>query len=537
MPKRKSVHSLERLCLENVARNMEHVWVKDYSTDAYLRRYHCRYSVGPFSVWAGVLVQELIQCLRERKLLTSSLLCSLLLPQLKELHLTMCPNLVSEPMAHIIAVRCKNLSLLDLRGCSQVPACVLADLVEGLPCLVRLDLAVTQCDTQVLWAVGSSCFRLRQLDITACERVTPDSLIHLAYDPVAKSFRSSALQILEVWGLEPHSDKLDILWALVFVLLALPNLKYIGHDSVAEAVCLIYHQQFDRAQVVPGFPSLKEVASHRRSTHMTEGTPGLTLALREIYGVDETSWPMACAVCPHLEEASFSFMESFDIAQTFLSWRNLVHLAINCSPRRNLRELLPVTSALRARLQSLSLDGYSLEDGSSFHTLLTHCQNLQIVRVILFPPESGGHGWWTGDESPAWQFALPPLHFPHLRDFSLMYSNTEHSQRVMALGKSLISLLRHSPCLEILYLMCLPFPMDEVFQKVLGAPGTALQQLSELSLIQNEVSAHAINLLLSSENKLGYLRLDMCSGMRPTEYKEVKRRIRREGLDVHLVWE
>uniref|UniRef100_A0A6J0VHD1 Uncharacterized protein n=1 Tax=Pogona vitticeps TaxID=103695 RepID=A0A6J0VHD1_9SAUR len=533
MPKRKSVHSLERLCLDNVVRNIERVWVKDYTADNYLHLYPCRYTVGPFSVLAGPLLQKLIQLMGERKLLTSSLLHSLLLPQLKELNLNMCPNLVSEHIAHIIAVRCKNLSSLDLRGCNRIPASALADLVKSLPRLIKLALAETQCDTQVLSRVGSCCFRLRELDISACERVTPDSLLHLAYDPTARSFRCSALQILEVCGLESHSVGPDVLCALVFVLLALPNLKFLIHDSLAKAVCLIYRQQFDGAWVVPGFPSLRELARRRMPTSTNEGSSRLTLALREIYGVNETSWPMACAVCPHLEAASFIITKSFDLGQSCLSWRHLVRLTINCSKRRDLRDLLPVTASLGAQLQTLSFDGFSLEDGLSFHTLLTHCQNLQNFRAFLVSAESGSHGWVPKNEASDWCFSLPPLNFPHLCDFSLMHS----SQHNRALEQSLISLLRHSPCLEILDLLCLPFSVDEVFRKVLAPPGTPLRQLRELSLIQDEVSIHTVNLLLSSENNLRYLRLDTCSGISQMEYKEVVQRVNKEGLDVHIVWE
>lgn len=48
MPKRRSIRSLERLCLENVAGNMQQLWAKDYA-DNYLDEYHFRYIMGPFS--------------------------------------------------------------------------------------------------------------------------------------------------------------------------------------------------------------------------------------------------------------------------------------------------------------------------------------------------------------------------------------------------------------------------------------------------------------------------------------------------------
>ncbi|KAH0615675.1 hypothetical protein JD844_025974 [Phrynosoma platyrhinos] len=48
MPMRKIHRSLQRLCLENIAGNMQCLWAKDY-TDNYLNEYQFRYIQGPFS--------------------------------------------------------------------------------------------------------------------------------------------------------------------------------------------------------------------------------------------------------------------------------------------------------------------------------------------------------------------------------------------------------------------------------------------------------------------------------------------------------
>lgn len=48
MPKRRTVLPLERLCLENVAGNMQSIWSRDYMEN-YLDEYHFRYIMGPFN--------------------------------------------------------------------------------------------------------------------------------------------------------------------------------------------------------------------------------------------------------------------------------------------------------------------------------------------------------------------------------------------------------------------------------------------------------------------------------------------------------
>uniref|UniRef100_A0A8C5SDM1 Uncharacterized protein n=1 Tax=Laticauda laticaudata TaxID=8630 RepID=A0A8C5SDM1_LATLA len=87
-----------------------------------------------------------------------------------------------------------NLSLLYLQRCSRIPSDALVDLIESLPSLKKLDLSDTQCNTQVLSAVGSTCRHLCELNISDCKRLSPDSLFHLAYDVTAGSFSCQGLQ-------------------------------------------------------------------------------------------------------------------------------------------------------------------------------------------------------------------------------------------------------------------------------------------------------------------------------------------------------
>uniref|UniRef100_A0ABM5FID9 Uncharacterized protein n=1 Tax=Pogona vitticeps TaxID=103695 RepID=A0ABM5FID9_9SAUR len=520
MPKRKSVHSLQELCLENVASNLDHIWIKEH-TDCL----------------AGFLVQELLQFLGNRKLLTSDLLCSLLVPQLKTLDWSICPELVTR--AVVTTVPCKNLSSLILQDCNQIPADALLDLVKALPHLIKLNLSATQCNTQVLSAATSSCRQLRELDISGCQRLSPYSLLHLAYNPSTGSFCCSGLQILVMEPLNPRIDAEELVWALVFLLLALPSLKCLVHEQVTEAVCLIYHQLFDGVQVPPVFPSLVALARRRMPAFPGKGPPGFVLALKSIHDLSESSWPMVRAVCPYVRNVSVTLTGMPPLGESFLSACHIVHLTVGCREERDMREVLFLTQSLQAQLECLSVSNFAFEDEWTFHVLLSHCVNLQKLTIRFLSPVTSRYGRRTNVEALKWDFALPPHPFPYLCDVCLVHSDIENhlpSQHARLLKDCLESLLRHSPCLEILELVSLPFPLDEVFEKLLRPPGRALAQLRRLSLVEDDVSLHAIHLLLSSENQLSYLNVDTCPKIDEREYQELCQRVGKEGLDVEILW-
>ncbi|XP_066488825.1 uncharacterized protein [Tiliqua scincoides] len=536
MPRRRSVRALERLCLENVAGNMQRVWAKDYA-DNYLDEFHFRYIMGPFSELAGSLVQELLQLLGESRRLTRAMLHLLLVPHLTELSLSACPKLVSQAIAQLIVVRCKSLSLLDLQGCSRVPTDALVDLMEGLPHLTKLGLSETQCNTQVLSAVGSCCSQLRELDISDCKRLSPASLLHLAYDPTVGSFCCPMLQVLNVEGLKTSTHSQDMVAALAFLLLALPSLKFLVHELVAEAVGLIHHQQFGHALNAPGFPSLEKLVQCRTFTQGDVEGPRLLLQLQRVVEVEEPLLPVVCAVCPHLAEATILLRENSCLDWGLLSWHHLTHLTVNCMGQRALRELLPVTGCLGAQLHLLSLGGFSLEEEVSFPALLSQCRRLQKFSASLLPPQGHGRGREWGVEALNGDFNFTPHVVPQLRDLSLVLCSSEGpSHWAEVLKVSLVSLLRNSPHLEHLDLVCMPFSLDGVLQEVLRPPSTALTHLRELSLAQGRVSSHTIHLLLSLDNALTYLNLDGCPEIHQRDYDQLLRRISREGLELNIVW-
>lgn len=430
--------------------------------------------------------------------------------------------------------------MLDLQGCSRVPTDALVDLMEGLPHLTKLGLSETQCNTQVLSAVGSCCSQLRELDVSDCKRLSPASLLHLAYDPTVGSLCCPALQVLSVDGLEASAPSQDLLLALAFLLLALPSLRVLAHELVAEAVCLIHRRQFGRASMAPGFPSLEELAQSRASFQQDEEGARLLLQLQRLEEVEEPLLPVVRVVCPRLAEVTVLLGESSRLGWERLSWHHLTHLTVNCTGQRDLHELLPVTGSLGAQLRLLSLGGFSLEEEATFPALLSQCPNLQKFSASLLPPQRPGQGEAWGAEALNGGGLSPSPHvLPQLRTFSLLLCSPQSpsfSQEAGVLKASLVPLLRHSPLLEHLHLVCLPFSLDEVFEEVLRPPSAALAHLCELSLAQDRVSVRTVHLLLSSDNMLTYLNLDGCPDIHQRDYDELLRRTSREGLELDIVW-
>ncbi|XP_042322903.1 uncharacterized protein LOC121930521 isoform X2 [Sceloporus undulatus] len=530
MPRKKSQRSLQRLCLENIARNMQRVWAKDY-TDKYLDEYQFRYIQGPFSEL------ELMSLMGER--LTRAMLHLLLVPHLKELYLHICPQLVSKAIAQMVTARCKNLTSLLLTGCSRIPSAALIDLVEGLPGLTTLALGETQCNTQVLSAIGSTCKRLRVLDISDCKKLSPASLFHLAYDPTAGTFCCQALKTLEVDGMEsstPYGS--DLPWALVYLLLALPSLVFLENEFATDAVCLIHDLHFGGVQVPPGFPSLKDLVLRWASANPDKVGSKPTLPLKELMEVSESNLRVVRAVCPKLAKVTVFLEERPGLSRHFLPWASLTSLTLECSGLRQLEEVLPVTRRLGTQLESLSLDGFSYEDEMSFHILLGHCPNLRKFHAALFHYWKGGQGEEASDKDG--RRPLAPHAFPQLEDFSLSFSELqEPSPQLQVLKASLASLLKRSPRLGSIMLLGLPFSLDDAFAEVLGAPGTdtAFPHLTFLSLSGCKVSSGTIHRILSLDNPLGNLSLDRCPDIHRKHYDELLQRVSREGLEVRITWE
>ncbi|XP_054059657.1 uncharacterized protein LOC128910458 isoform X1 [Rissa tridactyla] len=574
MPRRKEVPVLGSLCLQSLARHMQSIWVKDYSEN-YLDEYQFRFVMGPFNdlgeTWgpgtrsvrakrrmgercrdcladpcnggpptAGSLVQDLIRLLGESRRLTRAALHLLLLPHLRELSLQPCPSLASNAIGQLVTLRCKNLSSLDLHGCSRLSVDVLVDLVEGLPQLSRLGLAETQANVQVLSAVGSCCRRLQELDVSHCKKVSPRALRYLAYDPLARSLCCPMLRILLARGLEPSGDS-GMVAALAFLLLALPRLEFLAHSAVPDALHLLHGWQLHSTGDAEGFPSLEELARGRGAAL---GGPQLTLPLRRVEEVEEPALATIHAICPQVEEACVWLGDNPGPAGGWelLCWGHLARLTLGCAGRqgRVLAEVLPLAQSLGPRLQTLALHGFCCQDELSLAALLASCPNLQAFSAELHPPTDIDPDGEIPDEPSHWDTNLLPRSLPQLQSFSLTLASTTGTflaRHGLGLRATLASLLCHAPRLRTLRLLSVPFPLDSVFETVLAAPGLPLLELQELSLAESWVSSRTVRLLLASDSCLCRLDLSHCRDIHRRDYDGFLQAVRKQRLDLDITWE
>uniref|UniRef100_H3AM70 F-box/LRR-repeat protein 15-like leucin rich repeat domain-containing protein n=1 Tax=Latimeria chalumnae TaxID=7897 RepID=H3AM70_LATCH len=535
--------SLKSLCLNNVVDNMKTLWAKDYSEN-YLDQYQFLYIQGPFNDLTGGLVQELLRRLGETHRLNRAYLHLLLVPHLTQLSLRSCCGLVSNAICQLIAARCKNLLALDLCGCSRVQSSVLVDLIEGLPSLRKLDLSGTQCTTQVLSAVGSTCRELRELSISECKQVTSAGLVHLAYDQTRGTFNCSQLRTLVATGVEPKGDSTGFVKAVVFLLLALPSLEYFAVGYLIHALHLIQGQQFAQCgDFTDGnpFPSLAKLAQSRRT--LEHGDCQIALKLKRLNDVGEHLLPLLISLCKQVVEVTILCNDEPNFGWNLSSWKNLTHLTVQCTGTngRPLSEMAIALEELGPNLQHLSLHNFRHEDETSLSTILRRCPNLRVFSTYLSSPQEEDGYEVVQDEEDEDDLLLVYLGhtFKHLRQFNLVLMDTFKTlprQNEVFLKSTLVSLLRASPKLEKLSLICIPFPLDKVFQKVLEAPMPVFGNLRELSLENSNVSRATIHSLMNEDNQLALMHLVQCQNIYRRDYDQFLQVIKQKKFELQINW-
>ncbi|XP_067884729.1 F-box/LRR-repeat protein 2 [Heterodontus francisci] len=547
MPRRQRVRTLKQLCLSNVAANMKEVWAKDY-IDNYLTDYNFLYIMGPFNDLASSLVQDLLQLLGDTHRLTRAFLQLLLVPHLVELNLRSCSGLVSNAIGQIIHIRCQGLTALNLHGCSRIQSSILVDLIECLPRLRKLTLSSTQCNSQVLSAIGFTCRELRELDLSRCKEVTSLGLLHLVYDRTQAAFYSLQLRNLLTEGitLSPDADLQHVV-VMAFVLLTLPSLRYVTHTFLMEALTLIHGQLFRNGQEFlqsSGFPSLAEVA-------LTSGAnaPQAVLRLRRLDVSLGQDLSILTSTCRDVAEATIALDDSLRDLWHLNSWKKLTHLTLECSGfhGRPLSDMVPVLSCLGPRLQLLSLQNFQYHLEASLGNILEFCPNLRVFRAQLHPspqefnsaPVNEDSDDEGGDNQQDRKRLFPAnWRFLHLKDFSLRIEDSAPLPRSLQLSMTatLISTLQGSPQLHKLSLINIPVSLDKIFQNVLEQPAS-LVQLSELCLAQSCVSSVAVCLLLAADNQLTSLDLRHCRDIHRRHFDQFVEDAKRSKFDLKIFWE
>ncbi|XP_060688714.1 uncharacterized protein si:ch211-214j8.12 isoform X1 [Hemiscyllium ocellatum] len=550
MPRRQNVQTLKQLCLCNVAANMKEVWAKDY-TDNYLTQYDFLYIIGPFNDLASSLVEDLLRLLGETHRLSRAYLHLLLVPHLVELSLRSCSGLVSNAIGQIIHARCQGLTSLDLHGCNRIQSSLLVDLIECLPRLRKLILSGTQCNLQVLSAIGCTCKELRELDVSMCKAVTSLALLHLVYDQSRAAFNPLQLGKLLTEGIQLCPDSTEQQVTIVaFLLLALPRLEYISPTFLAEALTLIHKRLFGKGQQFlhsQGFPCLEKALGLRVTPG--DGPSQIALSLRQLEVGPGQDLSIVTSICREVVEARVSLDDEIRDLQCFNSWKQLTHLTVDCTgdAKRTLSEMIPIFSCLGCRLHFLSLQNFHYHLETSVSRILELCPSLHVFQALLHPPpqncssalvneDSDGE---DDDQQPDESFLLPVnWHFPHLKDFSLRLFDSTLMPRSfqLSLGTAMISTLQGSPRLEKLSLINIHLNLDRLFQKVLEQPAS-LVQLTELCLSQSRVSPVTVQLLMTTDNQLTSLDIRHCHNIHRRHYDRFVTDAKRSKFDLQIVWE
>ncbi|OCT57305.1 uncharacterized protein LOC108704853 [Xenopus laevis] len=533
--------SLSELCLQNIAENMQSLWLKDY-TEKYLEEYHFMYIEGPFNQLSGVMVQELLRILGESHKLNKAGLHLLLQPHLTELSLRPCAGLVSNAITHLITRRCKILTSLDLHSCSRVPAASLVQLIEGLPRLTKLCLADTQSDTNVLLAVGTGCQRLRELDVSHCKKLSATSLPHLVYSTKHGTFQCGGLRVLLMQGMKQHHVPEQWVNALCFLLLAVPSLEQVSNPALSQALKLLRANQFSTI-TVDGFPSLGEVVRARTLAH--KGCNGILcpsgaepfLQLKKLDDIEEEDLEIVGSLCPQVKEVAISLGSLGGRSGNTVPWNHITHLTLHCPGQalRRLEELIPTLEGVGKELLFLSIQNVVWGEGQSLDSLLRLCPNLRSFHCHL---TSSAHPMYNIQLAP-WADNLRPIPLPHLHSFSLLLEGGDPISTGFqhTLGGTLVSLFCGSPKLETLSLWGVPVELDMVFETVLSlGPPVPLCSLRGVSLCRSQVTQWGALLLLRSNNHLTSLDLSDCPHVTRRDFHKLQDSARTHKLRLSISW-
>ncbi|XP_066428923.1 uncharacterized protein [Eleutherodactylus coqui] len=545
----RDVATLTSLCLQSIANNMQSVWMVDY-TDKNMEEYNFMYIEGPFNQLAGALVQQLIRILGDAHKLTKAGLHLLLQPHLTELSLRSCAGLVNKAMADLVTVRCKLLTSLDLHSCNRVPATSLALLVERLPRLLKLCLSDTQTDSLVLATVGTTCHRLRELDVSHCKKVSPSALLSLVYNVRSGQFCCPSLRVLLLQEVKPQGDLEHWVHALCYVLLALPSLEQLANPFLADAMRLLYLRNLSPSGFPPeNFPSLVEVARIRAKREDKSNGPvrmedartaaqDFTLRLKKLEDFDEEDVSTLGSLCRGVEEVIISLRNQTKHSWSLVQWLNLTRLTLHCPehPPRSLEDILASVHPISKSLHFLSLQNLLWGHEDSLSTVLTWCPNLQSFQShFTVQQHSDSH---DAAELPAWPGEPLPLH--RLHTFTLLLEAEEALQPIFQhkLEGLLVSLLKGCPKLECLSLYGIPTLLDRVFEVVYGSPQLQpLQSLREVSLCSSNITQWGVSLILRAKNDLKTLDLSHCKDVTCRDYHKLQERARKDRRSISITWQ
>ncbi|XP_059471595.1 uncharacterized protein LOC132194378 [Neocloeon triangulifer] len=349
-----NLKSLKDLCLENVARNMDKIWCKDYVENWCGQT--LTFFLGPFELLAGRCIFELMELLRSKNCLHFRYLPTLVTGNLAALNLKNFKNInrILTPIKH----RCQNnLRILNLENCLGMTEAILSSALEGLKRLEELNLKSTGVSNNILETIGLCAFPLRYLQLSDNEKITNEGIEKLCTKHLSLHLSAVLLDFTSV--------DIEGLFKLIE---SLPKLQVLDHISTTDAVLCWRLKNMDSDNNVLKIRQLKL-------------DPG-------IYSIDEL-----CGIvttCPNLTDISFASSApiDFNAALPFLDAKNLSMFASNNS-------LIPDSSWFMHMGQSLIKIDLRGRNSSSLQFDLTvigkSCPLLQFLKTEnLYLTESTG---------------------------------------------------------------------------------------------------------------------------------------------------
>lgn len=584
--------SLTRLCLLNMAENINTIWTKDY-TDKYLDQFLFRHIMGPFNVLCSELVEELIRLLCMRKKLSRASLDLLLVPQLRVLSLASCPGLATTAVCSQIAARCPLLSNLDFSGAQQLSSKVLLQTLPSFLKLRSLSLAGTTTDKSVIQAIVRHCTLLCHLDISQCHLVSPTDLLLLGGSSLCPSSHISGpssdispvsslpLNSLLALDIGFEEQKGDAVAVAAYLLLTLSGLVKLAIEGIAQACKLIVHEHFQETDMFSAkeeIPTLEEVwkqwkhsqnevdyknnnsnvvemaetGSCKREgdrndlkTCHQKSRDHFTLRLKDVIILSCDSLLSLGHLCPDITSIFINADYPITIQPAEVTGLTKALESISGQLKKLslqysdlLQNMVDTVCVIGSSLLSLTLEGVKTSPSSysSLLRILQACPRLKELSMSLQPFQPLFAVDYPNNHVIDWN----GLHLPDLHCLTLRFSY-EHSQmkpyiaECLSLKTILGCLLAHSP-LQKVSLISLPCPLNCVLDDVLQRSNKnqleslPLRGLQHIDLQRTDVKMKTVKSLIIQCRRLKFVDVSYCWNICHSEVDSLR------YANVKVVW-
>lgn len=176
MPQYPPVSTLRQSCLNHIVKNIEY-WCQEY-VDKFLPEGKFIYVLGPFEDLPSLLLEEIIQALKEQRKIRRHHLHLLSVAHLQKMNLSH-EHTDLAFILQLAAFKCKHLKVLDMSYCTKVPRKTLKEAIPSFPLLEEIDLSWSNVTDDIMATLGAYAFNLRTLDLNGCTNITDLAIISL----------------------------------------------------------------------------------------------------------------------------------------------------------------------------------------------------------------------------------------------------------------------------------------------------------------------------------------------------------------------